>query len=157
MQAPYTPTPYAAARPPYESNLRQLPPGQQDQQDPRGFPPPPNVKLHFPPAATPVVPLAPARRPVDPALAHMRDPESHVRPQYPQLTGAQVAAETRAAAADRVAVRPDKRDATILNDIKGQDPHSNDMSSPNGLIKAFGVSKAIVRDLKAGNIYIPPP
>lgn len=146
VQAPYTPSPYPA-RPPYDSNLRQMPGPQDHQQDPRNFGPPGNVKLHFPPAN--VVPLPPARRPLDPN-AHLRDPEAHDRVPYAQVTGAQAAAATRAAAANRVAVRPDKTNSTILNDIKGQDPHSNDMSSPNGLIKAFGVSKAIVRDLKAG-------
>lgn len=40
--------------------------------------------------------------------------------------------------------------------VKGQDPQSNDLSSTGGLIKAFGVSKAIVKDLpKPGELTRP--
>ncbi|KAF8573662.1 hypothetical protein K439DRAFT_1374718 [Ramaria rubella] len=41
---------------------------------------------------------------------------------------------------------------TAGGDIKGQDPQSNDMSSTSALAKNFGVSAAIVNDLKLGEI-----
>lgn len=40
--------------------------------------------------------------------------------------------------------------STATGDIKGQDPQSNDMSSTSALAKNFGVSAAIVNDLKLG-------
>ena len=40
--------------------------------------------------------------------------------------------------------------STAAGDIKGQDPQSNDMSSTSALAKNFGVSAAIVNDLKLG-------
>ena len=40
--------------------------------------------------------------------------------------------------------------STGTGDIKGQDPQSNDMSSTSALAKNFGVSAAIVNDLKLG-------
>lgn len=39
---------------------------------------------------------------------------------------------------------------SIIQDIKGQDPKSNDMSSTTALAKNFGVSAAIVHEIKLG-------
>lgn len=42
-----------------------------------------------------------------------------------------------------------------VSDVKGQDPHANDLSNTSGLIKAFGVSRSIVKDLpKPGKLYL---
>ncbi|KAG8907998.1 hypothetical protein FRB99_001164 [Tulasnella sp. 403] len=50
---------------------------------------------------------------------------------------------------------------TTTNGVKGQDPQANDLSSTGGLIKAFGVSRSIVRDLpkpaSSSATSIPPP
>jgi hypothetical protein len=37
-----------------------------------------------------------------------------------------------------------------VENIKGQDPQLNDMSNTSALVKSFGVSAAIVQDLKLG-------
>ncbi|KAK0480237.1 fungal-specific transcription factor domain-containing protein [Armillaria novae-zelandiae] len=107
------------------------------------YPPPPPGMLPPPPGYPPHMMPYPPPGPYHPSqMPPMPGPYNpHIHPafqQHPQYVPAEIVEQGRA----------------VATDIKGQDPKSNDMSSTQSLAKSFGVSAAIVSDLKLGPTHI---
>ncbi|KAK0213872.1 fungal-specific transcription factor domain-containing protein [Armillaria fumosa] len=107
------------------------------------YPPPPPGMLPPPPGYPPHMMPYPPPGPYHPSqMPPMPGPpyNPHIHPafqQHPQYVQEVV-----------------EQGRTVTTDIKGQDPKSNDMSNTQSLAKNFGVSAAIVSDLKLGPTHI---
>ncbi|KAG8970585.1 hypothetical protein FRC03_006714 [Tulasnella sp. 419] len=115
------------------------------------FPPPSSTNPDDP--LNPNPPLSSI--PSDPALHPIkREPQTQQHPptplEIPRLSDPISDGATPSAAIHGTAYHPNSySDVRPSNGdvVRGQDPLSNDLSSTGGLIKAFGVSKSIIRDL----------
>lgn len=99
---------------------------------------------------------------VQPKPPPMREAEHESQSQSPTVPAQPPPTDPRAAPSTSAATgavpgSPSKSPTQeASNDVKGQDPQSNDLSGLPGLIKAFGVSRHIVRDLpKPGELISP--
>lgn len=136
------------SRPPYQN----APPPGTSPQGPKGYPYPPPQHMVPPGYPMPVYTGAPpppgSPYPPPPHMGSMQPPappgyNPHIHPAFqsapPQIHNGQNAP------AQNAQVRPA---SSSTDNIKGQDPQSNDMSSTQALAKSFGVSAALVNEIK---------
>ncbi|KAG9039449.1 hypothetical protein FRB95_010738 [Tulasnella sp. JGI-2019a] len=84
------------------------------------------------------------------APVRMREPEQpqHREPQAQTQTSDSLALQAGSASGSATGNKSSSpANPEEMSDVKGQDPQSNDLSGLPGLIKAFGVSRHIVKDL----------
>ncbi|TFY56393.1 hypothetical protein EVG20_g8937, partial [Dentipellis fragilis] len=98
------------------------------------YPPPPHMQMPGPPGPY-MHPFQHPPPPPPPPMAPLPAQQQSQQPQQPQQPQQQQQQQPRPQSAGG-------------NDIKGQDPQSNDMSNTQALARVFGVSQSIVQDLK---------
>ncbi|KAF8515390.1 fungal-specific transcription factor domain-containing protein [Hysterangium stoloniferum] len=100
----------------------------------------PYPNSHGPPGPVYSVPNGASYHPVYVPHMHPAAFNHHIAPQLQQQPPAPQPASS-----------PSGSTTGVAENIKGQDPQSNDMSNTSALAKNFGVSAAIVQDLKLGS------
>lgn len=118
---------------------------QYSENSPVPHPPPPQPG--GPPSGSPVysVPNGNPYAPVYVPHLHPQFQPAHLQPQLQQHASASHALSVNS--------QSNPPPSTVSENIKGQDPQSNDMSSTSALAKNFGVSPIIVNDLKLGKFF----